>query len=56
MLEILIAAAPGSDDDLALEAYSANDRSRFLADRLGAPVRVCVVDPEPALGVVPAVD
>ena len=56
VLEIRIAPTPGSDDDLGLEAYSANDRSRFLADRLGSPIRVCVVAPEPALGVVPAVD
>ncbi len=56
VIEILIAPAPGSDDDLALEAYSANDRSRFLADRLGTPVRVCVVEPEPAVGAVPDVD
>ena len=56
VIEILIAPAPGSDDDLALEAYSANDRSRFLADRLGAPVRVAVVQAEPAVAGVPEVD
>ncbi|MDQ2679164.1 MAG: Ppx/GppA family phosphatase [Actinomycetota bacterium] len=49
VLEILIAPGPGSDDELALEQYSADSRSRFLADRLGVPITVRVVEAEDLL-------